>query len=55
MDVQPWFTSLSDAAKTQGFEVETQITEVVGTCPQCSKESGAKESSSKEKGSPDES
>ncbi len=48
MDVESWFSALSDAAKIQGFEVETQLTEVVGICPQCSKESSSKESASKE-------
>lgn len=42
MEVQSLFTTLSDTAKTQGFEAETQITEVVGTCPQCSKECSKK-------------
>jgi Fe2+ or Zn2+ uptake regulation protein len=36
MNVEPWFSALSDAAKAQGFNVEHQLTEVVGTCPQCS-------------------
>ncbi|MGK0247514.1 MAG: Fur family zinc uptake transcriptional regulator [Oleispira sp.] len=36
MNVEPWFSALSDAAKAQDFEVEHQLTEVVGTCPQCS-------------------
>jgi len=35
MDVDPWYKGLADAAKAQGFVVEQQITEVVGTCPQC--------------------
>ena len=35
IDAQPWFTALSDAAKSQGFEVDKQLTEVLGTCPQC--------------------
>jgi len=35
MEVQSLFTTLSDTAKTQGFEAETQITEIVGTCQQC--------------------
>jgi Fe2+ or Zn2+ uptake regulation protein len=52
MSVEPWFTALSDAAKAQGFEVEHQLTEVVGTCPQCS--SGSDQQST-EQGSRDES
>jgi Fur family zinc uptake transcriptional regulator len=51
MDVDPWFNALSDAAKKQGFEVEQQITEVVGTCPQCVKNGSLK----REKGKTDES
>lgn len=35
IDAKSWFSELSDAAKAQGFMVEHQITEVVGTCPQC--------------------
>jgi len=49
MDAAPWFSALTDAAKAQGFAVEQQLTEVVGTCPQCATN---KDSDSQEKGSP---
>lgn len=35
IDAKEWFSSLSGVAKKQGFEVDHQITEVLGKCPQC--------------------
>mgnify|MGYP000023523596 CR=1 FL=1 len=35
MTIAPWFSALKDAASTEGFIVDHQLTEVVGTCPRC--------------------
>ena len=41
MDVDPWFSALTDAAKAQGFTAEQQITEVVGICTLCAEQDSA--------------
>ena len=35
MEAGPWCNALDEAAQAQGFAVEQQLTEILGTCPQC--------------------
>jgi Fur family zinc uptake transcriptional regulator len=35
MEAGPWCKALDEAAQAQGFAVEQQLTEILGTCPQC--------------------